>query len=629
MCGGAAIEVQAPPVPGGRKDRSKKQAEHSVKQRMKALPSMVCCASNGDYLLIPQWRPLPKELGEINYLEEPEEARESEIAPFRRRPTRPLFVKDKAKEGDLPDGLKYGHSYFKAKARPRTPKTSPPTPKAPAKRIYPPPVEPEDTGDQMGMAMLANSIVGKKSITSKFNDPILVPGGGDGGKRHVQWNITMSQLRHPESEATVPNPSYNTPLACFQRAVYKAANYARKSATRRTRSALEYHQVQWRVAHSDEHSVLNLENSRVTIDDMLGISRCLVSNKHLRRLSLRGNALNDVAASHLVDALLEFREMEHLDLAHNFGLTPLSINSLSRLIDPALVVLDRKREKDPESRERRERLGEWQALNSSTQTQSMSMVAPAGLLGVKQVMKQAIKQGVKQQNLQLALKHLLLEGNNLGDKGIALLSKSLTFNMVLEELDIRNCCFGSSGTKCISGMLMNNQTLRTLKLGGGDAGAKSLARAMHANTSLTYLDVSWSGLGEHAAAFGLALMENQVLTFLDMSKSSIRGATILLIAEGLRSNCVLRTLLLDGNPLGAAGARELIAAANIHSHLSKLGLTRCDLLHNKVTDGLTQAHRVQVNTGRFFNRETPNGCYKLNLEDNVCLAIARVLCELW
>jgi hypothetical protein len=81
------------------------------------------------------------------------------------------------------------------------------------------------------------------------------------------------------------------------------------------------------------------------------------------------------------------------------------------------------------------------------------------------------------------------------------------------------------------------------------------------NASLTKVDLSWNGFGDMGAlgvvcdalSFG-----NTTLTELNLAHNRITGSGATVLAAALRSNTSLIKLKLDSNPVGVAGAKELV-----------------------------------------------------------------------
>jgi hypothetical protein len=57
-------------------------------------------------------------------------------------------------------------------------------------------------------------------------------------------------------------------------------------------------------------------------------------------------------------------------------------------------------------------------------------------------------------------------------------------------------------------------------------------------------------------ALGWSLRTNSGLTHLDLTHTALAGRAALVLAVGTRDNATLRRLILDANPLGAAGRSD-------------------------------------------------------------------------
>jgi hypothetical protein len=119
-------------------------------------------------------------------------------------------------------------------------------------------------------------------------------------------------------------------------------------------------------------------------------------------------------------------------------------------------------------------------------------------------------------------------------------------------------------------------TLTSLHLrwnGISDAGAASLADALHVNRTLTSLYLDYNDIGEAgAASLAGALHVNHTLTTLDLEWNRIGGAGAASLADALHHNTTLASLSLARNEIGAAGAASLASALRVNRTLTSLHL---------------------------------------------------------
>lgn len=129
---------------------------------------------------------------------------------------------------------------------------------------------------------------------------------------------------------------------------------------------------------------------------------------------------------------------------------------------------------------------------------------------------------------QCSIEELILEKNDIGDKGTVALAHSLAQ-------------VNGSGSK-----------IRTLVLRGnaiGDVGAKALGEMLTQNDSLEILDASSCSIGnEGGAAIGMSLSANSTLQTLLLDKNSLgSGRNYAIFTIGLSTNKSLTFLHLSGN----------------------------------------------------------------------------------
>ena len=90
---------------------------------------------------------------------------------------------------------------------------------------------------------------------------------------------------------------------------------------------------------------------------------------------------------------------------------------------------------------------------------------------------------------------LNISGCNMSDNGAESLARALTVNKILQELDVRYYDISDISIAHISSALRTNSTLKKVVIGGEtatDEGALSLAAALTANSSMEYLMLHWS-----------------------------------------------------------------------------------------------------------------------------------------
>ena len=149
-------------------------------------------------------------------------------------------------------------------------------------------------------------------------------------------------------------------------------------------------------------------------------------------------------------------------------------------------------------------------------------------------------------------------------------------------------CFaygGISEDHCyvVSKLLEGNNALTVLDLSGNELGpmaGKALANALAGNEALTSLDLKCNVLGvEGATAIAKSLNSNAVLASLDVSGMhnsytayNVGEAGAVVLAEALRMNQALTTLVLNYNGIAADGGRRIARAIEDSRSLTTLCL---------------------------------------------------------
>ena len=144
-----------------------------------------------------------------------------------------------------------------------------------------------------------------------------------------------------------------------------------------------------------------------------------------------------------------------------------------------------------------------------------------------------------------SLVRLIFSARNLGDPGVHALTRALSTNTRLRELDLCSNAIGPEGARCVAALL-RRQTTRDMS-GGGDVPG---------------------GTGGGAGAGG-------GLTTLALCDNALRDAGVAAVALALATNARLETLCIGDNFVGAAGVAMLAAALR-----SNATLTRLHIHHN-------------------------------------------------
>ena len=176
-----------------------------------------------------------------------------------------------------------------------------------------------------------------------------------------------------------------------------------------------------------------------------------------------------------------------------------------------------------------------------------------------------------------SLTNLDLTRNSIRDFGAASLSQALSVNSSLTNLDLSGNDIGYAGAASLSQALAVNSSLTHLNLRGnciGFSGAASLSQSLAVNSSLTNLYLGWNNIGDSGAvSLSQALADNSTLTNLDLSVNSIGDSGAVSLSQALAANSTLTNLDLSINSIGDSGAVSLSQALAVNSTLTNLDLT--------------------------------------------------------
>jgi Ran GTPase-activating protein (RanGAP) involved in mRNA processing and transport len=127
--------------------------------------------------------------------------------------------------------------------------------------------------------------------------------------------------------------------------------------------------------------------------------------------------------------------------------------------------------------------------------------------------------------------------------------------------------------------------------------ARSLAKALWVNTSITCLDLSANALDDHAGQYlARALTRNKTLKKMELDNNLMGSRTLHAFGESLKVNTTLVYLSLDSNPLftydDSKGAKQFFDAFKTNKTLTALNLWRTGM---KVHDGDLLAQALHLN----------------------------------
>jgi len=143
---------------------------------------------------------------------------------------------------------------------------------------------------------------------------------------------------------------------------------------------------------------------------------------------------------------------------------------------------------------------------------------------------------------------------------------ALKMERSLTTLRLTRAQLGDTGCSWLAGGMMKNRSLKELIIsenGISDTGVDGLAAVLDTNTTLTSLDISSNNLTSSGASLlADGLKRNRKLRELNLSFNAVDDAGAENLAEAVdpegASTSVLRTLNLEGNPIGRSGCTKLL-----------------------------------------------------------------------
>lgn len=175
---------------------------------------------------------------------------------------------------------------------------------------------------------------------------------------------------------------------------------------------------------------------------------------------------------------------------------------------------------------------------------------------------------------------LRLVDNHITTKGIKILSETLTTNTRIEELDLSQTHkLDEESIKYISEMLKKNSTIHTLYLDQIIIGSniRYLAEALTINTTIQRLSLKSINIDDNGLEYlTKSLMINTTLLDLNLAyNDDIKKIDF--IANMLRINDTLETLILDEINMSFDNVQSLCEALKQNTKLNALVMTKCNI----------------------------------------------------
>jgi Ran GTPase-activating protein (RanGAP) involved in mRNA processing and transport len=192
-----------------------------------------------------------------------------------------------------------------------------------------------------------------------------------------------------------------------------------------------------------------------------------------------------------------------------------------------------------------------------------------------------------------------LIGQHIGDGGARELAQALGAATTVLEIVLYNAGIGESGARAIASAARAHPTLEKLNLNSNQIGLGGVTAVAGAfsrpGSSIREIQLDSCGIDDAGAA-QLAMMLASgpaQLRRLDLGGNVIGDKGAHSLAGGLRANHILRSLELGGNHIGDGGAIALAGALTSHN----LGLVALGLEYNRVGDSALEhvAHALEHN----------------------------------
>ena len=225
----------------------------------------------------------------------------------------------------------------------------------------------------------------------------------------------------------------------------------------------------------------------------------------------------------------------------------------------------------------------------------------------------------------LALTHLSIAKNAIGDSGMARLIDTLAYNTQLASLNISNNSCSFKTAKALHHMLSANYALKKLDCSYNmirGQGAVLVAQGLEENSGLTDINLAWNGFGDSEPCDQLAAaLKPSSLKVIDLSYNRIGRNQALILASHLEDCPNIRKLVLDGNMVTQAGARMILQAtkkaAGEHAEFfADVSMLNCGI-------GIVD-HSA-------FDPAEPAGDYELDLKDkysrNILMSLFRIVAQ--
>ncbi|EKX50115.1 hypothetical protein GUITHDRAFT_103928 [Guillardia theta CCMP2712] len=222
-----------------------------------------------------------------------------------------------------------------------------------------------------------------------------------------------------------------------------------------------------------------------------------------------------------------------------------------------------------------------------------------------------------------SLEVLSVSNNKLTDPALAYVIKQLVACNRLKFLSIAMNSIGDASCDSLTKFCTKNRSLENLNCNWGYIRCKSaeeVANSLRWVSTLTHLDLGWNGFGDPLPCDAICAelrRKTCKIRFLNLSHNRVNPETSCMLASAIEANNSIKTIILDGNPMGKIGCRRMLKACHhaedegLEDHHARrttrdkneiqVSFKNCSFEHNQVTSQ--------------FNPSEPGGEYLLDMEN--------------
>jgi Ran GTPase-activating protein (RanGAP) involved in mRNA processing and transport len=316
----------------------------------------------------------------------------------------------------------------------------------------------------------------------------------------------------------------------------------------------------------DYHRVVDLTNLELPHNELTPLSgrplAAILSLQHetLRSLSLAHNPFTSVGLNQILEPLLSHSPQQATNLIH-LDLTDTQLGSKGGRVIAQLL-----RNNDT--------LQELNLTNNSIGPNGIKAIVPELTANSSLQLLNLSYNNIKPRGATLLanaleestsvcnLKSLELTGNNLGHKGMQILSKMLTVDRTIESFYAGTNNIGPEGAAHLSFAIKRNYTLRKLHINDNNIGPEAASllfdQLRDDNRTLENLNVANNSIGtEGASDLAAVFRQNEALTHIDLSGNRIESNGVISLMDALSYNISLVHLQLSNNRIDDRGARAI------------------------------------------------------------------------